>query len=199
MTLRIILTVVEILLFVGVLAFFLNAIHKHLQHIAGNLTRIADGAKAIEDHCSMVARAPPRSTSCWARPPGTSPPPWSTPKRLVRFTAPRADGGPGALASSVIRDNLVFLLLGLGPAACTPPWAWAWCWSTGCRAWSTSPTGPWPASSPTSSSSCGQRTLAVAFALALAAAAALGLVVHVLVFRPLRGARPGPGGGVGGA
>ena len=54
MTLRITLTVAEIALFVAVLAFFLVRIRRLLDHIVGNLEKIADGVVAVHGHCAVV-------------------------------------------------------------------------------------------------------------------------------------------------
>ncbi|MGH9223013.1 MAG: hypothetical protein ACRD2W_04345 [Acidimicrobiales bacterium] len=54
MTLRVILTVVEIALLVATLAFFLLRLTKQLKHTGDTLEKIADGVKAIEGHCTII-------------------------------------------------------------------------------------------------------------------------------------------------
>jgi len=54
MTLRVILTVVEIAALVGVLVFFLKTLTDRLAHIGDTLTNIADGVKAIDNHVTIV-------------------------------------------------------------------------------------------------------------------------------------------------
>ena len=54
MTLRIALSVVEILLFVAVLAFFLLRIKAYLGNIVANLEKVADGVDAVHGHCAAV-------------------------------------------------------------------------------------------------------------------------------------------------
>jgi ABC-type transporter Mla subunit MlaD len=54
MTIQVVLTVVEILLLVGVLAYFLTRLDRVLANTAANLGRIAEGAKAIDAHCQPI-------------------------------------------------------------------------------------------------------------------------------------------------
>ncbi|MGH9179796.1 MAG: hypothetical protein ACRD0N_14740 [Acidimicrobiales bacterium] len=54
MTLRIVLSVAEVALFVLVLAFFLTRIRQLLDRIIANLERIADGVDAVQGHCALV-------------------------------------------------------------------------------------------------------------------------------------------------
>jgi hypothetical protein len=53
-TLRIALSVAEILLFVAVLAFFLVRIRTYLGNVVANLEKIADGVGAVHGHCAAV-------------------------------------------------------------------------------------------------------------------------------------------------
>ena len=57
MTLRIFLTVLEIVLLVGVLAAFLNIVAKQLNRISANLARIAWGVRAVETMCGVIGPA----------------------------------------------------------------------------------------------------------------------------------------------
>ena len=57
MTLRIFLTVLEIVLLVGVLATFLNIVAKQLNRISANLARIAWGVRAVETMCGVIGPA----------------------------------------------------------------------------------------------------------------------------------------------
>ena len=54
MTLRVVLTVVEMALLVAVLAFFLLRLTKQLKHTGDTLEKIADGVIAIEGHCTII-------------------------------------------------------------------------------------------------------------------------------------------------
>lgn len=54
MTLRIVLTVTEIALLVGVLAYFLIRLAGQLTRISSNLEKIAGGVRAIEGHCQPL-------------------------------------------------------------------------------------------------------------------------------------------------
>jgi hypothetical protein len=54
MTLLIILTVVEILLLVGALAYFLIRIRSSLKRTAGYLAQVSFGVRAIETQCSSI-------------------------------------------------------------------------------------------------------------------------------------------------
>lgn len=54
MTLRIVLTVVEIVLLVAVLAYFLIRLTKMLSHTGDTLEKVADGVKTIEGHCQIL-------------------------------------------------------------------------------------------------------------------------------------------------
>lgn len=54
MTLQVVLSVVEIALFGGVLAFFLIRLDQVLRNTATNLGRIAEGVEAIEGHCTVI-------------------------------------------------------------------------------------------------------------------------------------------------
>ena len=57
MTLRIFLTVAEIAILVGTLAFFLNVVAKQLNRISANLARIAWGVRAVETMCGVIGPA----------------------------------------------------------------------------------------------------------------------------------------------
>ena len=57
MTLRIFLTVLEIVLLVGVLATFLNIVAKQLNRISANLARISWGVRAVEVMCGVIGPA----------------------------------------------------------------------------------------------------------------------------------------------
>jgi hypothetical protein len=56
-TLRIFLTVAEIAILVGTLAFFLNVVAKQLNRISANLARIAWGVRAVETMCGVIGPA----------------------------------------------------------------------------------------------------------------------------------------------
>jgi hypothetical protein len=51
---QIILTCADVLFLVAVLAFFLIRLAAALNHVWGNLTEIARGVRAIEDHCRII-------------------------------------------------------------------------------------------------------------------------------------------------
>jgi len=51
---QVVLSVVEVVAFVGVLLYFLRRIDALLVHIEGNLTKISDGVAAVEGHCSVI-------------------------------------------------------------------------------------------------------------------------------------------------
>ena len=54
MRLQVFLSVVEALVFVGVLLYFLRRIETLLARIQGNLGRIAEGVAAVEGHCAVI-------------------------------------------------------------------------------------------------------------------------------------------------
>ena len=54
MTVQVVLTVIEVLAFVGVLLYFLRRIDGLLEHIQGNLGRISEGGAAVEGHCAVI-------------------------------------------------------------------------------------------------------------------------------------------------
>lgn len=54
MTLRVVLTIAEIVLLVAVLAFFLWKLTSVLKHIGDTLEKIRDGVKAIHGHCTIL-------------------------------------------------------------------------------------------------------------------------------------------------
>jgi hypothetical protein len=56
--LLIILSVVEILALVGVLAFYLVLLAKLLNGVAANLHAVADGVQSIEGHLTILAAVP---------------------------------------------------------------------------------------------------------------------------------------------
>jgi uncharacterized protein YoxC len=57
MTLRVVLSVAEILLVVGILAFFLNRIAKLLNSISDTLAHITFGVRAVETQCAVIGPA----------------------------------------------------------------------------------------------------------------------------------------------
>lgn len=60
MTLRVFLTVLEILLFVGVLGFFLNRITFQLVSVNKTLAKITFGVRAVETQCYAIGPAADR-------------------------------------------------------------------------------------------------------------------------------------------
>lgn len=60
MTLRVFLTVLEILLFVGVLGFFLNRITQQLVSVNRTLAKITFGVRAVETQCHAIGPAADR-------------------------------------------------------------------------------------------------------------------------------------------
>lgn len=54
MTLRVVLSVVEVVLFVAVLLFFLRRLDNLLADVQSNLTKIAEGVAAVEGHCAII-------------------------------------------------------------------------------------------------------------------------------------------------
>ena len=54
MTGQVVLSVIEALVLVGVLLFFLRRIDALLIRIQGNLGRIAEGVAAVEGHCEII-------------------------------------------------------------------------------------------------------------------------------------------------
>ena len=54
MRLQVFLSVVEALVLVGVLLYFLRRIDTLLARIQGNLGRIAEGVAAVEGHCAVI-------------------------------------------------------------------------------------------------------------------------------------------------
>ncbi len=60
MTLRVFLTVLEILLFVGVLGFFLNRITQQLVSVNKTLAKITFGVRAVETQCYAIGPAADR-------------------------------------------------------------------------------------------------------------------------------------------
>ncbi len=63
MTLRVILTVVEIALLVAVLGYFLNVIARQLNSISGTLGKITFGVRAVETQCAVIGPATERLNS----------------------------------------------------------------------------------------------------------------------------------------
>ncbi len=55
-----ILTVLEIVLLVIVLAFFLNRVAAQLNHISSNLARVTFGVRAVETQCAVIGPAADR-------------------------------------------------------------------------------------------------------------------------------------------
>lgn len=54
MTLQVVLTVVEVVLLVGVLLYFLRRIDILLARVQSNLGKIAEGVAAIGGHCAVI-------------------------------------------------------------------------------------------------------------------------------------------------
>ena len=52
--LQVVLTCVEIVLLAGVLVYFLTKIDSVLVGVIENLTRIAKGVNAVENHCAII-------------------------------------------------------------------------------------------------------------------------------------------------
>jgi hypothetical protein len=57
MTLRVVLSVAEILLVVLVLAYFLNRVARQLNSISATLGRITFGVRAVETQCAVIGPA----------------------------------------------------------------------------------------------------------------------------------------------
>jgi hypothetical protein len=57
MGLRVLLSVFEIAMLVGTLAFFLNVVAKQLNSISANLARITFGVRAVETQCAVIGPA----------------------------------------------------------------------------------------------------------------------------------------------
>ncbi len=55
-----VLTVLEIVLLVVVLAFFLNRVAAQLNHICSNLARVTFGVRAVETQCGVIGPAADR-------------------------------------------------------------------------------------------------------------------------------------------
>jgi hypothetical protein len=60
MTLRVVCTVLEILLFVAVLGFFLNRITQQLVSVNKTLAKITFGVRAVETQCHAIGPAADR-------------------------------------------------------------------------------------------------------------------------------------------
>ena len=60
MTLRIVLTVLEIVLVIGTLAFFLNVVARQLNSISATLAKITFGVRAVETQCLVIGPAADR-------------------------------------------------------------------------------------------------------------------------------------------
>ncbi|MGH9184397.1 MAG: hypothetical protein ACRD0U_01040 [Acidimicrobiales bacterium] len=60
MTLRVVLSVAEILLVVAVLAYFLNRVARQLNSISASLGKITFGVRAVEQQCSVIGPAADR-------------------------------------------------------------------------------------------------------------------------------------------
>ncbi|CAN5625138.1 hypothetical protein BH20ACT2_BH20ACT2_20830 [soil metagenome] len=60
MTLRVFLTVFEIVLLVAVLAYFLNRVAGQLMHISDTLGKVAFGVRAVETQCGVIGPAADR-------------------------------------------------------------------------------------------------------------------------------------------
>jgi len=57
MTLRVVLSVAEILLVVLVLAYFLNKVARQLNSISATLAKITFGVRAVETQCAVIGPA----------------------------------------------------------------------------------------------------------------------------------------------
>lgn len=57
MTMRIVLTVLEIVLLVAVLGYFLNRVARQLNSICKTLGKIAFGVRAVETQCAAIGPA----------------------------------------------------------------------------------------------------------------------------------------------
>lgn len=60
MTLRVVLSVGEILLVVAILAYFLNRVAKLLNSISATLAKITFGVRAVETQCAVIGPAADR-------------------------------------------------------------------------------------------------------------------------------------------
>ena len=60
MTLRVVLTVFEIVLLIGTLAFFLNVVARQLNSISATLAKITFGVRAVETQCLVIGPAADR-------------------------------------------------------------------------------------------------------------------------------------------
>lgn len=60
MTLRVVLSVAEILLVVLVLAYFLNRVARQLNRVSATLGKVAFGVRAVEQECSVIGPAADR-------------------------------------------------------------------------------------------------------------------------------------------
>ncbi len=60
MTLRIFLTVLEIVVLIGTLAFFLNIVARQLNSISATLAKITFGVRAVETQCLVIGPAADR-------------------------------------------------------------------------------------------------------------------------------------------
>jgi hypothetical protein len=54
MTVRVVLSVVEVVALAGVLLYFLHRLDILLAHIQSNLGKIAEGVAAVESHCAIL-------------------------------------------------------------------------------------------------------------------------------------------------
>jgi hypothetical protein len=54
MTVRVVLSVVEVVALAGVLLYFLHRLDILLAHIQANLGKIAEGVAAVEAHCAII-------------------------------------------------------------------------------------------------------------------------------------------------
>jgi len=63
MILRVFLTVFEILLVVGILAFFLNRVSGQLRSISKSCAKITFGVRAVETQCAVIGPAADRINS----------------------------------------------------------------------------------------------------------------------------------------
>ena len=57
MTLRVFLTVTEIAVLVGTLAYFLNVVARQLNRICASLAKVTFGVRAVETQCAVIGPA----------------------------------------------------------------------------------------------------------------------------------------------
>jgi uncharacterized protein YoxC len=57
MTMRVFFSVLDIVLLVAVLAYFLNRVARQLNHISSTLAKITFGVRAVETQCAVIGPA----------------------------------------------------------------------------------------------------------------------------------------------